>query len=586
MLLSRSDEPDDFGLLTDALLPTLLFCMLGALVWFLLDVVASRFEAPLKLLRMIVFFFLIAVVGIARIRTRGSELSAGTYGLALMAVMGLAVYFFSFGGGAFGGGYGGEHPLALMLLLDGLVVAIWFGAHYLVEQTAIDPDDEALQTAGILSSDEWSTHGRGASALRRRASPGRGVMVLSLVALGIFGFGHRLLQGHDTQGHGFWCMVVFLGSALLVLALAALTGLELYVRGRGARLPWSVTALWLILAVPLAAAFLGLAHVAPKLEPRDDSYRPKLPAWMARFMPPDRDAAFEAPWLGDSPPAESPDAYASGGPDEQGEAGDEPGDQSGDSPADQARSAGEDGETGDQSGEGDGGEGEAQGEGGQEGPGGEGEHGHSEGSGDGMSQDSDTPQDELERDRREPDGQEQQGADATEQGDTPEQPQPTKPPFDVGQFARIFGILIVASLAMAFLLKAGQALRGRFGPWLDKRREAARSRPVVTRDPFVDPFGPRSPFKDRPPAETVVHVYRAFLAYCELLGKPRRSSLTAHEFLFELPASVESWRPLIVELTELYEAVEYTPELVGDEARDELRPIWERLMEAVREVRR
>jgi hypothetical protein len=84
----------------------------------------------------------------------------------------------------------------------------------------------------------------------------------------------------------------------------------------------------------------------------------------------------------------------------------------------------------------------------------------------------------------------------------------------------------------------------------------------------------------------VVHVYRAFLAYCELLGKPRRAEWTAHEFLFELPASVESWRPMIVALTELYEAVEYTPELIGDDVRDELRPIWERLMAAVREVSR
>jgi len=579
---------DDFALLTDVLLPCLLFAMLGALVWFLLDMVAARFEAPLKLLRLIVFFFMLAVVGIARIRRHNSELSAGAYGLALVLVMGLFTYLFSFGGGAFGGGYGGRHPTALMLLLDGLVVAIWFGAHYLVEQTAIDPDDEALQTAGILSSDDWATHGRSAAAIRKRPHPGRAVMVLSLIALGVFGGGHRLLAGHPSQSHAFWCMVVYLGSAMLVLALSSLTGLELYLRGRGVRLPGSVIALWLLLAVPLAAGFLTIAHAAPKLEPRDDSFLPKVPAWLARFARPDREAAFEAPWLGDSPPAESPDAYAEGGQDESGQDGSEPGQEPGES----APRSGEQSSDGRPQGQAEGGAGEAAGEGDAAGEGGEGNGGQAAGGGESTAE-GQTPAgeqpagqaDEAQQPGEQPSEQEQPNPGAEAPSDRPQPPEPGLT-LDTERFVKGVGLLMALLLLAAILWQSAAALRGRWTGWQAQRREAKAARPLRTRDPFTDPFAPRSPFLTRPAADTVVHVYRALLAYCELLGKPRRPEHTAHEFLYELPAAVESWRPMIVTLTELYEAVEYTPERIGDEVRDELRPIWERLMQAVREVRR
>lgn len=614
--ITAPPDTDDFELVSDVLLPCLLFAMLGALVWFLLDMLASRFEAPLKLLRLIVFFFMLAVVGIARLRHRNSELSAGAYGLALTAVMALFAYLFSYGGGAFGGGYGGRHPLALMLMIDALVVAIWFGAHCLVEQTAIDPDDESLQTAGMLSSDEWATQGSSA-AIQKRPHPGRAVMYLSVVALGVFGSGHRVLAGHASQGHAFWCMVVYLGSAMLVLALSSLTGLELYLRGRGVRMPASVVALWLLLAVPLAAGFLAIAHAAPKLEPRDDSFLPKLPAWLQRFAPPARDASFEAPWLGDSPPVDAPDAHAAGGHDDRGESGREPGQQTGPrtqpgeqpgeqpSPAGQSRGRGSDGA------------GPSAGQGEAPADGGEGDGGDAAGSGesdaDSQSQESadsgeqGPQQDQSQQDPSEPQPEEaqQQGEDPAaepeqdeaQQAAQPDQPQPgtepeqpqtpqSEPVVDAGLAAKLLGLLIALALLAALLWKSGALLRGRMAAWQARRRAAMAARPVRTRDPFVDPFAPRSPFLQRPAADTVVHVYRALLAYCELLGKPRRPEHTAHEFLFELPAAVESWRPMIVTLTELYEAVEYTPDLVGDEVRDELRPIWERLMQAVREVRR
>lgn len=142
-------------------------------------------------------------------------------------------------------------------------------------------------------------------------------------------------------------------------------------------------------------------------------------------------------------------------------------------------------------------------------------------------------------------------------------------------------LLVVAA---GLLLAAGLVVLGRR---LKPRATGGQpgEQPVVTRDPFVDPFGPRSPFRGRPPAEVVVHVYRAFQAYAALVGKPRHPEMTAHDYLRELPPSMASWRERIEQLTDLYAAAEYTPGLVDETDLEDLRAIWERLMQAVREVR-
>ncbi len=143
-------------------------------------------------------------------------------------------------------------------------------------------------------------------------------------------------------------------------------------------------------------------------------------------------------------------------------------------------------------------------------------------------------------------------------------------------------------LVVGALLLGWMAVRlwPRLRAWWAARRGAGEvESPEAARDPFVDPFGPRSPLRGRPASELVIHVYRAFQAYMALLGRPRREGVTAHDFLVELPASAGSWRDSIERLTDLYEAAEYTPSSVDESCLDELRAIWERLMQAVREAR-
>jgi hypothetical protein len=566
---------DDFDLLTDVLLPSTLFVMLGALVWFLIDVKTAVAEGPAGLLRWVFFFFMLAVVGLARIKARGTRLQAAPLSLALLAVMGLFGYLYAFGGGAFGSGFGGQRPMLTLAYNYAIIGFIWVAANYIVERTTIDPDDVVVNESESLTSEEWERRGAASEAVRRRPHPGRAVMFLSLAATLIFGLGQRALAGKpEFAGHAYGCMVIFAGSALATLAMTALNGLQLYARSRGARVPDGLAPLWLALAVPVAAAVLLAAHVAPRVQPRPNS-------WLPQFVP--ADSTYEGQLNGPveglgkaANPGGRPTPRGQGHGDQgrpapgQGK-GRQPGPTKGNNDGGGSKPGGQGPGQGGQGGKGGGeGKGGEQGKGGQEGP---------------------------------PDSSQTQGSEPSKQGDSdkslpqspPNQPQanPTPKPAapDTGN---LMALLVKALLALGglALLAYGLwlALR-RLQAWLAGRRRdggpdpAAPTPPGPQRNPFVDPWGLRSPLRRQPPAEYVRYVYRAFQAFCALAGAPRRPDVTAREFLGELPASTNSWRAEIEALTLLYEAAEYTPESVDETCMAQLRSFWERLMVEVARVR-
>lgn len=550
----------DWDPLVDVFLPLALYLMLASLVWFLIDVQAALAEGPTRLLRWVFGFFMLAVVGIARIKAREGMASASLYGVLLLGTMGLFGYFYSFGGGAFGGGFGGGSPVVSLGLNYLIIGFIWWAGNYITDRTTVDPSSIEVQQSGLLSSEEWAAEGDRAAAVRRRPHPGRAVMVLSACAAVIFGLGHGPVQADPVfRTHAFLCMQVFCASALVVLAMSALSGLSVYARMRGTRLPMAVTGLWILLAFPLAALLVVFANVAPRLEPREGSWLPRVPEVIERLTTRLDDAPVEgfrraedssATHRGSGSHAQDePGGPRAAGEDGRQEGGDEPGAEQGEGDA----VGGE--ESGGDAGEGQGGEG---GEGGEEG------------------------------EQQEPT---REGGEDGEQG-RERRPESLRPPDAAAAGSLLVSLLKLAGIVLAvvvafFVLRALARLwRGLKLPglpaWL-RRRE--RETPGPTRDPFVDPFGPRSPLRGRPPVEVVRHVYRAFGAYCELIGCPRRPDLTAHEFLHELPPSTDSWRTEIRELTDLYAAAEYTPTSVDEAALDELRPIWARLMRAVSEYR-
>jgi hypothetical protein len=528
-----------FDLLADVLLPITLCLMLGSLVWFLVDVRAAKVPAPVALLRWVLGFFMLAVVGIARIRARGSLTQAAPLALALLFAMGLFGWFYAFGGGALGGGYGGSNPLWCLLYNYALIAFIWVSANFIVHHTTIDPDDVAVVASGLLSSNEWAEKGEKAQAVRRRPHPGRAVMVLSAAATFLFGAGQRVLGNSPAaEHHAFVCVVVYATCALATLAMTALTGLQLYARCRGARMPAVLPTLWLMVAAPLIVIVLLLAQCSPRVAPQPDSWLPKItmrstggeegaksrhagPAEGAGKQQSDRKTGEQ----GKTPGEKKPEA----GGKKAGEKADD----------DKAGPGGKEG--GDDDKEGEGKEGD-KGKGGQE------------------SKAKPPP------------------------GTQPAHVRPPSAPFD--WMALVKGVLV---LLLVLLLGAVVVLLARQLARLRPRARAASAstsqpRPP-TRNPFVDPFGPRSPLRGAPPAEVVRHVYRAFQAWCALCGVPRPPEMTARAFLAHLPTAADPWRAEIEELTLLYEVAEYTPEGVDESCYPQLRACWERLMTAVDKVR-
>ena len=551
------DDALDFDALTDLVLPLLLFIMVGSLLFFLVDVHAAMTQAPARLLRWVFFCFALAVVGIARIKARDGSWQATPFALGLTGAMGLFGWLYSFGGGALGGGYGGGQPMRSLALLYLTVGFVWWSANYIVASTTLSPDDIAVDEQPALTSDDWAAQGQRAEAVRRRPHPGRAVMVLALVAVAIFGVGHRRLAGHpEFAGHAFWCMVIFATSSLAVLSLTALSGLQLYARARGTRLPASIHALWLGLAGPLVAGIVVLALVSPRLAPQPGSWAPRV---VVGGM--GKTELSHAPVEGvrDSrrPGAAQQRQGQQRASDRDGARTKSPGGNEPDGPAGQQGQGGDQGPSGQGAG----------GQGGQSGQGSGGQGGHGSQSGqNAKSGQSSKPGASSQR------GGQPAGAGSRGRGG-----------LGAGLGRLLLVLLGLAALAYGLwrLIRAGWWRRLRW-PGRPPTEPAA---PVVTKDPFVDPFGPRSPLRGQPPVELVRHVYRAFGAWCALAGCPRRPDVTAREFLAELPPSADGWRGHIEDLTCLYEAAEYTPDSVDESCLPQLRECWSALMQAVERAR-
>lgn len=547
---AASDAPLDFDLLTDVVLPLLLFVMVGSLLFFIVDVHSALANGPTRLLRWVFFCFTLAVVGIARIKARDGSWSATPFALGLTGAMGLFGWMYSFGGGALGGGYGGENPVRSVMLLYATIAFVWWSANYIVASTTLSPDDVAVDEREALTSDAWEAQGARAEAVRCRPHPGRAVIVLSAVAVAIFGLGHRELAGNPQfAGHAFWCMVVYSLTALAVLSLTALSGLQLYARSRGTRLPASVPAVWLALAGPLVAGIVAAALVSPRLAPQPNSWAPRVVVGGLG-----QTELSHAPVEG-MRDSRRPGATQSQRADQRSTGNNGPRSQS---PQGQ-QADGQQGQGGKASGSGQG----AGGEGGSsgQGRGGQGGQGSQQG--------------------RSSQGRKQAGTKSGGQsGGLPHNAGGGL----AGVLGKLLGVLLVLAAVGYGLWRLAKA-----GWWRRLRWPARTPREpapyVPTRDPFVDPFGPRSPLRGQPPAEVVRHVYRAFGAYCELAGHARRPDVTAREFLAELPPSTSNWRGHIEDLTWLYEAAEYTPESVDESCLPQLRECWAALMQGVERAR-
>lgn len=554
---SEREPLPQFDWLTEVAIPICVFGLLGSLLYYLIEVrsiLAPAFAAAP--LRWVVFWFLLACIGIARIRTKyGGAAIAGYYSALLAGAIALFVWVYTDRAGAFHAS--AEHGRAVALIFNwALVAVVWWAASAVTREATLEENVETQLEGGLwtLIADEWQypdAEDRAPDeeidhAKVRPRHPGRLVLWVSLAALVLFAVGQRSIGDEGQHAEiAFACMAAYVLFALLLLALTNLSALRMQVRRRGISLAPAVTPAWIVAS---ALVVLGIIFFSFSLAPRFGTEAHEriaaVPEWLADARERGLD---EGPAQGLGPEGEAP------GEEENGSIISEH--------ADQALI----GEEGEEAGGAEEGEPVA--------PDGDGP-GPGEGEGDEVTTGHD--------------------------GDEPIAAQ-TRPDSPEGTGLLLWLLLILAALAVLYflwlyrrqLLEAARQiasalarLPGHVAQVLARAWERALawlatlglpSRAARTgnlpEDPFVDIFE-RGLADDLEPAEVVRYVYRAFQTYAARGGHERRDDQTALEFLQSLPARLSLPDRAAERLTRAYVLATYSPREVTEGQVEGARNTW------------
>jgi len=563
----------EFDWLTEVAIPVCVFGLLGSLLYYLIQVRATlAAQYAVGPLRWVVFWFLLATIGIARIRTKyGGAAIAGYYSALLGLAMFVFVWVYTGRAGSFYGGANDSNLLALLFNWS-LVGVIWWAASAVTREATLEENVETQLEGGFwtLLADEWQypdpedrapAEDVDHSAARPR-HPGRLVLWVSLAALVLFAVGQRTIGGESRHSVvAFWCMSAYVLFALLLLALTNLSALRMQVRRRGISLAPAVTPAWIVASAIVTLLIVVFSTQMPRSPtPEGHPQVVQLPDWLTDS---ERPGVDEGPAQGLGPEGQGP------GGDEQGAGqGEDEGEGASDEGQDGASTEGEEGE---------------QGAGAEEGPaassGGD-EQGEGEGEG------------EAEGEESRP----------STQGEEPAAPEPQQPPSGLARLLLIV-LLIAAALAIAYFLwlyreqvrealkylarLPGYAVRAlargwrRFLLWLARlglRVRVPADAGNLPADPFVDIFA-RGLADGLAPAEVIRYVYRAFQVYSARGGHERRDDQTALEFLRSLPPDLHLPDRAADRLTRAYVLASYSPREVTEAQVHGARETWRMMKE-------
>jgi hypothetical protein len=264
-----------------AIAPILIGTLVGSLMYFL--VFAFYGGEQTFLLLWVLTFFLLGVVGIARLAIEEGRAYASLFAFALAGALSIVL-----------------PPTAWPLL-----ALVWWATHKLTwDCTLVDENQDAsgqglLQQIGLEASDSHVGQ-RGpslASATSSAASPetptiqdgftepkqppatwltrlwqpdkkphapGVWVVYFSLAALPLFGLGGWFITDAGVRHKAFWLLVIYVASGMSLLAATSFLGLRRYLRQRRIEMPLEMTATWLTTGALLIAAMLLLATVLPR----------------------------------------------------------------------------------------------------------------------------------------------------------------------------------------------------------------------------------------------------------------------------------------------------------------------------------
>jgi hypothetical protein len=112
-------------------------------------------------------------------------------------------------------------------------------------------------------------------------------------------------------------------------------------------------------------------------------------------------------------------------------------------------------------------------------------------------------------------------------------------------------------------------------PHLPKRRPRVRvQRAIATCTTYRNSLGDTAKTKTMKPADHVEYAYQALCALAYDLGVPRGLGETPYEFIAALPDALANIRPEAEDLTRLYVVSAYSPEEIGENTFDRVRRFW------------
>ncbi len=106
------------------------------------------------------------------------------------------------------------------------------------------------------------------------------------------------------------------------------------------------------------------------------------------------------------------------------------------------------------------------------------------------------------------------------------------------------------------------------------RRRKRIQRAIALSAKYDNPLSASGPGLPQTPAEHVRYAYEALGALAEDLGAPRREGETPLEFIQRFPAELKVLRDEALDLTNLYHIAAYSPHQLDDRIEDRLRRFW------------
>ncbi|MFC1737095.1 hypothetical protein ACFL1X_13340 [Candidatus Hydrogenedentota bacterium] len=249
-------------------IPVCIMGLVGSLTYFMIDLKSIYRPGDEWLLKYIVFFYVVAVVLINRIKfTYHNDGTSGIYSVALGGAV-LLVVGIRFKSGV--------DPL----IYAGILAVIWFIADRLTKSCHVEDDSDTL-AEGIMDRTKPKRKRKippgtiDPDLMKEtlpRKHPGTAVIYFSLMSLVFFGIGLKVIPEDFDSTHltvdikvkTFWCMAAYIFFAFSLLMLTSLSGFRKYFLKRQLAVPQKIPVFWLTCGWVMVVMTLVVADLFPQ----------------------------------------------------------------------------------------------------------------------------------------------------------------------------------------------------------------------------------------------------------------------------------------------------------------------------------